>query len=216
MPQTLPKQNRRHPAITKTHDREISLSSNTLLVTDIFKVGDGSAFGFVGIKDISEIYDFSNKVFFKESDVKITTDFKLINKPDSILGYVEVDKVSINLSKINLKKPKKVISLAEKKRRDFHNSLTPDEKEMIHMFYKMRVVGMERKQGTTVLETCLLDKVEYMKSKFGTKFNHKNYMKGIAKKYKFKFEKLNSGYLKRVACKRWAKNDFLKKVRKVE
>jgi hypothetical protein len=41
-------------------------------------------------------------------------------------------------------------------------------------------------------------------------------MKGIAKKYKFKFEKLNSGYLKRVACKRWAKNDFLKKVRKVE
>jgi hypothetical protein len=210
MPQTLPKQDRKHPSIIKIHDREITVLANTLLVFNVFKAGDGNAIGYVGINDGNGIYQFFDKVLFKESDMKITKDFELVDNSNSILGYVKINKVDSN------KKPKKVISLAEKKRRDFHKSLTADEREVINMFYKIRVIKMERKQGTTALETALLDKVEYMKSKFRQKFNTKAYMKGIAKKYDFKFEKLNSGYAKRMISRRWAKVDFLKNVRKVE
>jgi hypothetical protein len=214
MPQTLPKQDRKHPSIIKTHDREILLSSNTLLVFNVFKAGDGSAVGYVAIKDRNRTYEFSDKVFFKESSVKITTDFELKNNPNSVLGYVEIDEVNTNYNKLGTNKTKKVISFAESKRRQYLNSLTPKEMDIYRMYYKTRVIAMERKQGTIPLETALLDKVEYMKAKIGQKFNKKNFMKGICKEYNFKFEKLNSGFQKRMACKRWAKVDFNKNHRK--
>lgn len=210
MNQTLPKENRKHPKIYQTDEQPINLHPNTILVYDVFKPGDGSAVGFIGIIDQNETYNFSDKVFFKEDNLKITEDFEIPNNSDSVCGYINVNKVSINCTNLPSNKPKKIISLAEKKRRNFLNSLSKDEKEIINMYYKIRVITMERKQGTTPLETALLDKVEYMKSKFGVKFNPKNYMKGIAKKYNFKYEKLNSGYLKRIVCRRWAKVDFLK------
>lgn len=208
MPQTLPKQDRKHPAILKTHDREITVLANTLLVFNVFKAGDGSAVGFIGIKDGNGIYEFSDKVFFKESSVTITTDFELKNNPNSVLGYVEIDEVNTNHNKLGTDKPKKVISFAENKRRQYLNSLTPKEMDIYRMYYKTRVIAMERKQGTIPLETALLDKVEYMKAKIGQKFNKKNFMKGICKEYNFNLDKLNSGFQKRMACKRWAKKDF--------
>ena len=210
-------QERAHPGVQKTHNRELILPPNTLLVYDVFEAGDDIAVGYVGIIDINETYHFFDKVFFKASNLKITKDFKLPNnipdKPKSTCGYIDVNLVGTDFTKIS-RKPKKVISFAEKKRRDFLNSLSKDEKEFINMLYKIRVIEMERKQGTKALETALLDKVEYMKSKFGSKFNVKNYIKGISKKYDFKHEKLNSGYKKRIACRKWAKRDFLIKSNK--
>jgi len=212
--QTLPSPNpRKHQAFIKTHDREIVLSPNTILVYDVFKPGDGSAVGYVGIKDSIETYRFFDKVFFRESNLRVTSDFQLSSNPDSICGYVDIDDVHTDYTKV-INRSKNVISLKEKKRRNFLNSLSKDEKEYINMLYKIRVIKMERKQETTALETALLDKVEYMKTHIGKKFNLKNYMKGISKKYKFKYEKLDSGYKKRIACRRWAKRDFLENTNK--
>jgi len=216
MNQTLPKDNSRaHQAIKKTHNREITIPPNIILVYNVVLAGDGNGIGFVGIKDAKLTYEFFDKVFFKESDIKITKDVVLGDSPsDYVYGYIDVNKVADSPSKLQSTKPKKVISLAEKKRRDFLNGLSVDEMDSYRTYYKIRVMKMERDQGTTFLESVLLDQVEYMKSKVGRKFNLKNFIKGQSKKYRFRYEKLYSGYQKRMVCKRWAKKDFIENDRK--
>lgn len=159
------------------------------------------------------MYHFFDKVFFLESDVTITNDFILEGNPEtSIYGYVDVENVNSNPEKIGTCKPKKVINL--KDRRDFNSSLTKDEKEILTMYYRVRVMTMERKQGTTDLESVLLDQVEYMRMRIGKKFNARNYIKGLSHKHQFSSDKLYSGFCKRMACRKWAKRDFLKNDRK--
>ena len=216
MNQTLPTENpRKHPEIKKTHNRDITIPPNTLLVYNVINAGDGSCIGFVGVRDAKMTYNFFDKVFFRESDVEITKDAVLGDSPsDYVYGYIDVNKAFDSHSKLEPAKTKKVISLAEKKRRDFLKSLSTDEMDSYRTYYKIRVMKMERDQGTKFLESVLLDQVEYMKSKLGRKFNLKNFIKGQAKKYNFRYEKLYSGYQKRMVCRRWAKKDFIENDRK--
>ena len=206
-----------HPAVHKTHNRELILSPNTILVYDVLEAGDGVAVGYVGIRDVNETYHFFDKVFFRASYLEITKDFELNNIPNkskSTCGYIDVKLVGTDFKNLPTTKPKKVISLAEKKRRDFLKNLTKEEMDIYRMYYKMRVKKMERNQGTCVLESSLLDQIEYLKSKIGKKFHLKNFIKGHSKKFNFRSDKLYSGYQKRIACKRWAKKDFLENDRK--
>lgn len=117
--------------------------------------------------------------------------------------------------------PKKTLLLPErlKDKRIFYqdSTSTPDlyhltgvERLEIHMYYKARVKKMEREQKTSVLESVILDTIEYEKTKYGRNFNLKNYIKYIAEKCNFPGDKLYSGIQKRRAQRRWAKEDFLK------
>lgn len=84
------------------------------------------------------------------------------------------------------------------------------ERLEIHLYYKKRVVEMERKQNTSSLETILLDTIEFVKNKKGKDFNMKNYIKYLCTNCNFPEDKLYSGVQKRRAQRRWAKADFLK------
>jgi hypothetical protein len=206
-------QERAHPGVQKTHNRELILPPNTLLVYNVFFAGDGGAVGYIVIRDLKLSFEFFDKVFFRESDVEITKDFKLHGNLNTVCGYVDVNNAHSDYAKVIIKS-KKVISLAEKKRRDFLNGLTKEEMDIYRMYYKIRVKDMERKQGTCTTESSLLDQLEYVKSHIGKKFNVKNYIKGISKQYNFRTDKLYSGYQKRIACKRWAKKDFIENDKK--
>jgi len=85
---------------------------------------------------------------------------------------------------------------------------------MIHLYYKMRVKRMEREQGTSVVESTLLDSLEFLKNKYGKKFNTKNYSKYLAEKCNFSSDKLYSGLQKRRAQRGWAKRKFLESQKK--
>jgi len=88
-------------------------------------------------------------------------------------------------------------------------NLSKGERFEIHFYYKTRVIRMERDQNTPVVETAILDSCEYKKS-LDKKFNQKNFLKFMAKKVDYKYEKLYSGLQKRRSQRRWAKRDFLK------
>lgn len=88
--------------------------------------------------------------------------------------------------------------------------LTGEDRLEIHLYYKRRVVEMERNQNTSSLETILLDTLEYVKRKTGKGFSTKNYIKFLSKKCGFPEDKLFSGVQKRRVQRRWAKADFLK------
>jgi hypothetical protein len=88
--------------------------------------------------------------------------------------------------------------------------LTGEDRLEIHLYYKRRVVEMEKKQNTSSLEIILLDTIEYVKRKTGKGFSTKNYIKYLCKKCKFPEDKLYSGVQKRRVQRRWAKADFLK------
>jgi len=87
--------------------------------------------------------------------------------------------------------------------------LDRDERFEIHLYYKVKVINMERKQNTSAVESAILDSCEFQKSK-NFKFNSKTFLKGMAKKCDFRYEKLYSGLQKRRAQKRYAKLHFLK------
>ena len=86
-----------------------------------------------------------------------------------------------------------------------------NETEMleIHMYYKIRVIKMEREQNTPAVEIAILDSCEYQKSK-NWKLNQRNFLKNMGKKCGYNYEKLYSGLQKRRAQRRWAKVDFFK------
>ncbi len=88
-------------------------------------------------------------------------------------------------------------------------NLDGDERLEIHLYYKIKVIEMERKQNTNAVESAILDSCEFQKSK-NIKFNAKTFLKGMAKKCDFRYEKLYSGLQKRRAQKRYAKIYFLK------
>jgi len=92
---------------------------------------------------------------------------------------------------------------------DLYN-LTGEERLEVHMYYKNRVKKMEREQKTSTLESTILDVIDYEKTKYGNRFNLKNYIKYISKKCNFPADKIYSGVQKRRAQRRWAKADFLK------
>lgn len=86
-----------------------------------------------------------------------------------------------------------------------------NETEMleIHLYYKTRVIKMERDQNTPPIECAILDSCEYQKSK-NWKFNQRNFLKNMSTKCNYKYDKLYSGLQKRRVQRRWAKVDFFK------
>ena len=79
----------------------------------------------------------------------------------------------------------------------------------IHLYYDARVIKMERDQNTPPIESAILNSCQYQKSK-NWKFNQRNFLKNMAKKCNYSFDKLYSGLQKRRIQKRWAKVDFFK------
>jgi hypothetical protein len=86
-----------------------------------------------------------------------------------------------------------------------------NETEMleIHLYYKARVIKMERDQNTPPMESAILDSCEFQKHK-NWKFNQRNFLKNMAKRCNYKYDKLYSGLQKRRIQRRWAKVDFFK------
>lgn len=87
--------------------------------------------------------------------------------------------------------------------------ITSTEMLEVHLYYKARVIKMERDQNTPPMESAILDSCEYQKSK-NPKFNQRNFLKNMATKCNYKFDKLYSGLQKRRVQRRWAKVDFFK------
>ena len=100
----------------------------------------------------------------------------------------------------------KIIDPETRKQTLYH--LNREELLEIHLYYKVGVINMERKQNTNPLESAILDSCEFQKGKKG--FNSKTFLKGMAKKCGFKYEKLYSGLQKRRAQRKHAKIYFLK------
>lgn len=88
-------------------------------------------------------------------------------------------------------------------------NLNKEERLEIHLYYKMKVIEMERKQNTNPLEIAILDSCEFRRSTSNT-FNQKEFLEKMAKKCKYKSQKLFSGLQKRRAQRKHAKIYFLK------
>ena len=86
--------------------------------------------------------------------------------------------------------------------------LNKDERLEIHLYYKARVIDMERNQNTNPIESAILDSCEFHRST-KNRFNQKEFLEVMAKKCDYKYEKLFSGLQKRRAQRRWAKRHFL-------
>ncbi|MBY9000988.1 MAG: hypothetical protein KGD64_08750 [Candidatus Heimdallarchaeota archaeon] len=161
----------------------------------------------VGIR--TDKYEICKELFFIKEDFVFEKDITLKININSICGYVELKNVSENALDIIGKKPE---TDPENKKINTNPDLYKLEGEQrleIHLYYKVRVKEMERKQGTSTLESALLDTIQYKKSKYGKTFNTKNYIKFLSKRCNFPEAKLYSGIQKRRVQKRWTKKYFL-------
>jgi hypothetical protein len=178
-----------------------------MLLYNIYKPGDGTGVGYVGIKDAKNKYEIDTKVFYKE--------MLLIDCPELLEG-IRCGIISSHYVHLNFEKVYNSIGKTIKSETD--NSKLPDDydyeklpkklKAIFQAYLQIRIIETERKSGISPLEIFLLDTIEMNKRRYKQRFDLERNIKDLCKWYGFKIEKLKSGLQRRRSCRRWAKQDF--------
>jgi hypothetical protein len=178
-----------------------------MLLYNVFKAGDGTGVGYVGIKDAKNKYPIGSKVFYIDSMIEEYKN-QLLGTQCGIISCRNVDTnvefIYNQIGKTVINKPKKEIDENYN-----YSKLSKKEKAIFQAYLKIRIIECERKQNISPLEVFLLDTIEMNKRRWNQFFDLERNIKDLCKWYGFKPEKLKSGIQRRRQCRRWAKKDFV-------
>lgn len=203
-------QERIHPNL-KVENMDLEIFKNIpdlMLLYNLYKPGDGTGVGYVGIKDGESKYEIGTKVFYVDLSLK-----ELINNKHGLeCGLISSNDVNTDLEKIYNKigKSMKIPEIKLVSDYDDYNDLPKKFKAIFQAYLKIRIIECERKQNISPLEIFLLDTIEMNQRRYSNRFDLERNIKDLCKWYNFKEEKLKSGIQRRRQCRRWAKKDFEK------
>lgn len=195
----------------KMDESVIEFYPKMIMLYDIFKPGDKTGVGYLGIKDSDNTYEFGTKLFFTENDlIEDNSNIQILGNPNSVCGFINVQKVDTDFEKIFNMNGKTSVDVVEEISlgKDYNYKKLPRKMQAIFQAYlKIRIIEVERKNNISPLEIFLLDTIEMNRKRYG-KFDLEKNIKDLCKWYGFKEAKLNSGVQRRRVCRRWAKKDF--------